>query len=142
MESPKRAQHRWPEIILLGGLCAAVAFSGCVSHAYHPGHHHALKASHKHKASQKHKSSRKHAHRGVERVFDAAIGVHVVAGHAHHYFHRDRYYRLRAGHWEVSADWNGRWTRIEVSALPAGLAKHARKQAKKKGKGHHPAKHR
>ncbi len=43
---------------------------------------------------------------------------------------------------QVSVDWNGGWTRIEVSALPAGLAKHAHKQAKKKGKRHHPAKHR
>ncbi len=63
-------------------------------------------------------------------------------GHAHHYFHRDHYYRLRGGHWEVSVDWNGGWTRIEVSALPASLAKHTRKQAKKKRKGHYPAKHR
>ena len=83
----------------------------------------------------------KHAtHAGdIDLVFDSGLGLYVVVGRPGHYFHRDRYYRQVESGWRVSARIDTGWAVVTLRELPLGLAK---KAAKSKRRGPHPAKHR
>lgn len=87
----------------------------------------------------------RHAHGPVDLRWDAHLGVYVVIGHPHHFFHDGRYYRRTAGHWERCGRWEkGSWKRIDATHVPSPLAKHYRGKGKGggPGKGHGPAKRR
>lgn len=64
----------------------------------------------------------KHRH-GQRLVFDAALGVYVVAGLPYHYFHDGHYYRFHGGIWEASVHPKGPWRHISKKRLPPGLRK-------------------
>ena len=64
----------------------------------------------------------KHSH-GVFLVYESAIGVYVVSDHSHHYFHKNKYYRLKKGSWEISSRLDGPWKPIKEKKLPPGLQK-------------------
>ena len=73
---------------LLAGL---LALAGCV---------HVHEHDHKHKHEQKGgpppwapAHGYRHKHHGADLVFDAHIGVYVVVGHPHVYFHDGHYFR-------------------------------------------------
>lgn len=79
---------------------------------------------------------------GVELVFDRKIGVYVVVGHAHIYFHDDHFYRFADG-WQISARFGGKWIAVRSDRVPPGLAgKNVGKHKRKDKHGHGPpAKH-
>ncbi len=60
---------------------------------------------------------------GVELVYNAEIGVYVVVGHDHYYFHKDSFYRLNNESWEVSVEIAGKWSAVPDKKLPPGLRK-------------------
>lgn len=66
----------------------------------------------------------RHKHRqGVELIYNAEIGVYLVMGYDHYYFHGDRFYRLTNGSWEVSVEIGGKWKTIPDKKVPPGLHK-------------------
>ncbi|MDH3216188.1 MAG: hypothetical protein OEN01_07845 [Candidatus Krumholzibacteria bacterium] len=71
-------------------------------------------------------------HKGVTLVYQSSLGVYVVSGRSHHYYHRDRYYRSHGGVWEVSVHINGPWQSVSHHKLPPGLQKKHGKVKKKK----------
>jgi hypothetical protein len=87
----------------------------------------------------------KHHGDGVNLVFDAGLGVYVVADWPDYYWHVDRYLRWAAGEWRVSSRIDGTWVVVASDRVPAKLvAKHAkhRKKAHRHGKRDSaPAKH-
>ncbi|MEN8160654.1 MAG: hypothetical protein ABFS41_11345 [Myxococcota bacterium] len=87
-------------------------------------------------------------HHGADLRFDAHLGVYVVIGSPHVYFHGGHYYRYADSHWERAGHWRKKkWKRVEGHAVPGKLVKRyspkGRKHGKGKGKkkGHGPAKH-
>jgi hypothetical protein len=70
-------------------------------------------------------------HQGVNLVYDAEIGVYLVMGHDHCYFHKDSFYRFTNGSWEVSVGIDGKWRTIPGKKVPPGLKKkHAHHRVK------------
>ena len=66
----------------------------------------------------------RHKHRdGVELIYKSNIGVYVVVGYTEHYFHKDRYYRMNNGSWEVSRHISKGWSCVSGKKLPPGLRK-------------------
>ena len=91
----------------------------------------------------------KHQHHGVELVFDSHLGVYVVVGRNDVFFHRDHFYRIVDGGWQVSVRLNDGWAHAHHGKLPKGLSKKALRgkhhgkshhRAKRRRDGHHPAK--
>ena len=76
---------------------------------------------------------------GIDLVFDSGLGLYVVVGRPGYYFHRDRYYRQVESGWRVSMRIDTGWAVLTLQELPPGLA---RKAAKSKRRGPHPAKRR
>ncbi len=64
----------------------------------------------------------KHRH-GANLVYDAALGVYVVAGLRYHYFHDGHFYRFHGGIWQVGVHPKGPWRHVSVKRLPPGLRK-------------------
>ena len=62
-------------------------------------------------------------HGGVDLVYDTEIGVYLVMGHDHCYFHKDRFYRRTNGSWQVSIELGGKWSTIPDKKVPPGLEK-------------------
>ena len=132
-------------LLLLGGAILALGSSGCIQTLHHGRHHGGPLATHGRKDApppwapahgRRQRSDR------VEMVFDPELGVHVVIGRDHLYFHAERYYRLEDGAWTASVRLDGPWDRIEVRRLPSGLRKQGKPHHAKHRKGHrgHPAK--
>ncbi len=132
-------------LLLLCATIAVTAMSGCVRHHHHRARNapaavvvskpgpppHAPAHGHRHK----------HHHHGVELVFDAHLGVYVVVGRDDVFFHRDHFYRIVDGGWQVSVRLDDGWAHAHHGKLPKGLSKKAH-GAKHHGKGHHRAKRR
>lgn len=57
---------------------------------------------------------------GVDLVFDAGLGVYVVAGLGS-YFYNDRFYRWHGGYWQYSARPRGPWHRAAERSVPRRL---------------------
>jgi len=124
---------------LLAGL---IALAGCVN--VH---------EHDHRQAKRHgppphapAHGYRHHHRDVDLRYDVHLGVYVVIGHPHHFFHDGHYYRRVASRWERCGSWKkGDWMRVEVGVVPVTLASHYKvkgpKQGKAKGHGPGPAKH-
>lgn len=74
---------------------------------------------------------------GATLVYDAGLGVYVVAGMPGYYYVDDRFYRIVDGGWHAAVDINGPWHGSNTRGLPPGLAK-------KQGRGGPPghSKHR
>lgn len=88
----------------------------------------------------------RHHKADVDLRYDAHLGVYVVIGHPHHFFHDGRYYRRVASHWERCGSWKkGNWKPVEVALVPVPLVKHYQakgpKHGKAKGRGHGSAGH-
>lgn len=87
----------------------------------------------------------KHHRDGVKLVFDAGLGVYVVADLPGHYWHVDHYLRWVAGEWRASGHIDGAWVVVSSDQVPAKLvAKHAKHRKKKHRRHKHgsaPAKH-
>jgi hypothetical protein len=84
----------------------------------------------------------RHHHGPVDLRFDAHLGVYVVIGHPHHFFHDGRYYRRAGDRWERCARWEkGDWKGIAGADVPGPLAKHYSAKGGKRGKRHGPTKH-
>jgi hypothetical protein len=140
--------HRPLVATLLG---CALALAGCVHH-----HEHA-----RNPGPQAHKTHKggpppwapahgyRHKHRdGADLRFDGQLGVYVVIGQPHLYFHSGHYFRLAGSHWERCGDWRkGHWKRVDTHSVPKGLVKQYKQKGPKHGKGHGkkkghgPAKH-
>jgi hypothetical protein len=129
---------------LAAALLLAVVASGCVHH-----HHHAPAPSH---ASQGHGHGpppwapahgyrHKHHDHGVELVFDAGLGVYLVAGHRYHFYDRSHYYRLHKGSWQISAHLRGPWRHVALYDVPRGLQRHHARDHRGRGHGKHKKKH-
>jgi len=58
---------------------------------------------------------------GGELVYKSDIGVYVVVGYPDYYFHKDKYYRLNDGSWEVSFNIKREWAPVSGKKLPPGL---------------------
>ena len=128
-------------LLLLCTTIAATALPGCVVHHHgarggpvvvsRPGPPpHAPAHGHGHK----------HHQHGVEMVFDSNLGVYVVVGSKDVFFHKDRFYRIVNGAWEITARLDGRWAAVH-HGLPKGLKKVHEAKRHGKGKRQHPAKH-
>ncbi len=95
--------------------------------AHAPAHGHKRKHDHGHK--RKHQS-------GPELLFDAGLGVYVVAGHADIYFHDGWFIRVHNGSWQVSATLDGSWQAKSAAWVPSSLRfKHHGKKQKARGRG-------
>lgn len=70
----------------------------------------------------------------VEIVFDASLGVYLVAGMKGHYYYEGVYYRDRDGQWSLSAHLEGPWEATGKEKLPPGLR--SKKKPKGKALGH------
>lgn len=68
---------------------------------------------------------------GEELVYKSDIDVYVVVGHQDYYFHKDKYYRVKNGSWEVSFNMKENWTLVSEKKLPPGL-RNNKKVCKKK----------
>ncbi len=139
--------HRALVATLLG---CTLALAGCVHH--HDHGHHGKKAHKAHGGgpppwAPAHGYRHKHAH-GTDLHFDARLGVYLVVGHPHVFFHDGHYFRRAGSHWERCGDWRkARWKRVDAHVVPGGLVKHYEPKGPKHGKGHGkkkghgPAKH-
>lgn len=89
----------------------------------------------KHTGPPPHAPAHGYRHRhsdGVDLVYKSDIGVYIVVGHTHHYYCKDRFYRLDGGSWEVCSHLDGKWTPVSEKKLPKGLhKKHVCKKGKK-----------
>jgi hypothetical protein len=111
--------------MLLAGL---VVFAGCV-------HAHETKEARRGPPPHAPAHGYRHQKGPVDLRWDAHLGVYVVIGHPHHFFHDGRYFRRAGNHWERCGSWKkAAWKRIDGAEVPGALAKHYR------GKGHGPAK--
>jgi hypothetical protein len=127
-------------------VAVTFALSGCVHHHNHHGDTGGpppWAPAHGHRAKH-------HHHHGVDMTWDVDLGVYVVVGFPHIYFHDGHYLRFAGGHWERCSDFRkGGWKSVKVAKVPGGLAKkHAAKggkaaggKGKSKGKQGGPAKH-
>jgi hypothetical protein len=70
---------------------------------------------------------------GYELVYDSGRGVYVVVGLPDCYYHEGRFYRLRAGAWEISLRADGDWTPADHQVLPPGLRAEIKNKTKAKG---------
>jgi hypothetical protein len=121
-------------------LAALLALAGCV-HVHEHEHHHGKRGGPPPWAPA---HGYRHHHGGVDLVWDAHIGVYVVVGHRHAYFHDGWYFRRVGTRWERCKSWKqARWKVVEVDVVPVALVKyHAPRKAKHgKGRGHGPARH-
>ena len=76
----------------------------------------------------------RHKHEdGIVLVFESPMGLYVVSGHTDHYFHKNKYYRWRAGTWQRSSHFGGPWKKVTTKKLPHGL-KHEKLKKEKKEK--------
>jgi hypothetical protein len=71
---------------------------------------------------------------GVVLVYQSNIGVYVASGHRDVYFHKDRYYRVRNGSWQISVHVEGPWKAIAPQKVPLGLQKKSHDAGSAKGK--------
>jgi hypothetical protein len=132
--------------IALATLAAGLlAVTGCV-HVHEHDHHHKSKGGPPPWAPA---HGYRHKHHGPDLVFDSHIGVYVVVGFPHVYFHDGHYFRYVSSHWERCGDWKkGNWKVVDVGRVPGPLVKHyaakgpkgVKGKGKGKGKGG-PAKH-
>ena len=108
---------------LLVPSCAVTAPPEPRPHAGKGPPPHAPAHGHRHKHAQ-----------DVELVFDSGLGVYVVTGHPGHYYHKDRFFRLIDGRWEISVRIGASWGSAPDATVPPKLKK------KHKGKGSSKAK--
>ena len=66
------------------------------------------------------------------------MGLYIVSGHSHHYYHKNRYYRWHKGAWEKSTHFKGPWKVVSARKLPKSLQK---QKHKKYHKERHKKKH-
>ena len=100
----------------MGSCVLGLVATGCVHHSY--------PATGRHASAYPQSVSvdlTVHPHRDVTLVFDRSLDCHVVVGRAHHYFYRDRYYRLHDGRWQVGSQIRGPWALVNVRDLPPRL---------------------
>jgi hypothetical protein len=108
-----------------------LALTGCVH--VHEDHHHKSKGGPPPWAPA---HGYRHKHHGPDLVYDAHIGVYVVVGHPHVYFHDGHYFRRVSSHWERCGNWKkGNWKSVEVGRVPGPLVKHYAAKGPKPGKG-------
>ncbi len=77
-------------------------------------------------------------HTRPQMVYDQGLQVYVVAGVRDTWFMEGRYFRLAAGTWECSSDFEDGWRRTSLSGLPPGLQKKydsARNESRGRGRG-------
>jgi hypothetical protein len=122
-------------------FASLLALAGCI-HVHEHDHHQARRGPPPHAPAHGYR----HHHHEVDLRYDVHLGVYVVIGHPHHFFHDGRYYRRAGSGWERCSSWKkAHWKRVEVVGVPVALAKHYQVKKHKVGKhghGHGPAKHR
>jgi len=66
---------------------------------------------------------RHHIRNGVTLIFDAGLGVYIVAGHPGYYYYNGRYFRRHAdGHWIYGHHFRGPWVNyVSDGRLPRGF---------------------
>ena len=134
---------RWSRAALVTLL--TVLASGCVYVAPHHRHPRPSKVVVVKQAKSPPSHGHRHRHGGIELVFDGDLGVYLVVGRSHHYFHDARYFRLNEAGWQVSARLDSGWVSIRYEEVPSRLLVLKARGKVKKGKGHkgrrHPAKY-
>ncbi|NIO28552.1 MAG: hypothetical protein GTO29_08365 [Candidatus Latescibacteria bacterium] len=121
-------------LILIASV--GIAFSACRSSVRYT-HTATPKYKAKHTGPPPHAPAHGYRHKhpdGVELVYQSSIGVYIVTGYSHHYFCKDRYYRLNKGYWQYSVHIKGPWKPVSEKKLPPGLRKQKFKVTKKKTK--------
>jgi hypothetical protein len=103
--------------LVVGAGVFGLLASGCVHHSYPRARIHGPVYSH----VPAHVTPRNHP--GVSLVFDRSLDCHVVVGHAHHYFYRNRYYRRHNGRWQVGPRLRGPWVLVDARVLPPRLGR-------------------
>lgn len=122
---PANSITGWLIPSILGSCVFGLVATGCVHHSYPSARAHASAYPQSVPAGLA-----VHPHRDVTLVFDRSLDCHVVVGRAHHYFYRNRYYRLHDGRWQVGSRIRGPWVLVNVRDLPPRLwRRHARQLA-------------
>lgn len=111
--------NRFINVIL---LLAALVMAGCgavhVRHAHDHDYDHGYgPPPHAPAHGYRHKY---HSH---ELAYDAHLGVYIVVGLSHHYFHDGHYYRYDQGDWHYSDRLDGKWYKDKHHKIPPGLDK-------------------
>lgn len=104
-------------------ISTGIAISACGSSVHHTQTAD-LEINEKHTGPPPHAPAHGYRHKhpdGRELVYKSEIGVYVVVGYPDYYFHKDKYYRLNDGSWEVSFNVKKDWAPVSDKKLPHGL---------------------
>lgn len=63
---------------------------------------------------------------GMMLLFDGDLGLYLVIGQPHHYYHRKHFYRFHKRAWHRRARPHGQWRRIPRHGIPPGLSRKRR----------------
>ena len=97
-----------PALLVATLICGASLAAACVSY---PSHHHGYGYGY---------ASYGYRH---DLRYDNSLGVYVVVGRPHYYYHNHNYYRYDRGHWYSSRQLDGGWRDYDQRKLPRGLSK-------------------
>lgn len=133
--------HMTSKFLIVLIAAAAVAVSACSRKVVHTKSSAPVVVTSKHHGPPPHAPAHGYRHKhpdGVVLVFQASLGLYLVSGHRDTYYHRDHYYRLHRGTWEMSQEMKGPWHKVAYKKLPRSLqnkSSYAGKSGKGKGKG-------
>ena len=103
-------KHAKSVSLLAAVAASALTVSACVTHS---PHYRSYGYGHSHG----------YAHYNRDLRYDNHLGVYVVVGRPHYYYHNDHYYRYNGGRWYSSRQMSGNWRDYDYRKLPPGLAK-------------------
>jgi hypothetical protein len=117
---------------------AAVTLTSCVVPHQHGGHGRRDESVVARRGPPPHAPAHgyrhKHHHHGVELVFDSHAGVYVVVGWDDVFFHRDHFYRVVDGVWQISVRVDQDWAPVQERKLPkAGTRRSAATERQSNG---------
>jgi len=126
-------------------LASVLALAGCV-HVHEHDHHYESRGGYGGPPPHAPAHGYRHHHHDLDLRYDVMLGVYVVVGYPHVYFHDGLYFRRVGSNWESCRSWKkANWRTVEVEVVPVKLAKHYKgkgpKHGMSQGKGHGPAKH-
>ena len=88
----------------------------------HQKHHHHDQQKVRHRRTrEEHGERRMPEGGGIEVIFDSERGVYVGVDLPNVFFHEDRYYRERSGHWQVSVRGDGAWRIAAEVPIPMSI---------------------
>ncbi len=101
--------------IALAALIAGGALlGGCVTHVHEYDYEPPSQAD----------NGYRHRYHGVDYVYDSQVGVYLIPGYAHHYWHGGSYYRYWGDRWERCGSLRGPWRSVDYYYVPQRLIVH------------------